>query len=277
MAHVKTVWDEATAITPARLNNLEGQYDEAVAYANAERADGSKPLLCEIVATLAGETPTAGRIVDAQDAGKFYGGTGSAWRVMRSASGDAVAAEVLIGKTFSNDAGDGLTGTLSVIKSIQRGVVTTGTTNTDVNISGVNLDYSIVQTHAARYAYPEVSAGVPNPYAYFLSSTYLRIVVKSGKQYDVAWEVTEFSPAVIQSIQRGVATLPSYTTTVDVTIDSVNTAKAMLIVGDYYASNGGDHARARIRLKDATTIECYRDYGSAGVSAELHWNVVEFK
>ncbi len=139
------------------------------------------------------------------------------------------------------------------------------------------MGYSILQIYSARYDYPEDSAYDPNPYAYFLSGTKFRVVVKTARKYDVAWEVVEFAPAVIQSVQRGVAILPNYTTTVDVAISSVNTAKAMLIVGDYYASNGGDHARARIRLKDATTVECYRDYGSAGVSAELHWNVVEFK
>lgn len=82
MAYTKTNWTEETAITTARLNNMETQYDEAAGYADAKRADADEILKCEIVATL----PTAaqahaGRIVFNLEDGQFYGGTGVKWKV----------------------------------------------------------------------------------------------------------------------------------------------------------------------------------------------------
>ncbi|MGI5840153.1 MAG: beta-propeller fold lactonase family protein [bacterium] len=80
MAYTKTNWTEATAITTARLNKMETQYDEAAGYADAKRADADEILKCEIVATL----PTAaqahaGRIIFNLEDGQFYGGTGVNW------------------------------------------------------------------------------------------------------------------------------------------------------------------------------------------------------
>lgn len=84
MAYVPTVWAEDVAITAARLNNLEGQYDEAAAYAVAVRASDAAELRVEVVATITGETPTAGRLVYATDVKLLYGGNGTAWKLLGS-------------------------------------------------------------------------------------------------------------------------------------------------------------------------------------------------
>lgn len=44
MAYTKTIWTEATGITTARLNNLETQYDEAIAEA-ASMVNNAKPVI----------------------------------------------------------------------------------------------------------------------------------------------------------------------------------------------------------------------------------------
>lgn len=79
MAYTKTTWANDVAVTSARLNNMETQYDEALAEAVNVRKDSTKELRAEVVATLTGETPTAGRLVHNTDNGFFYGGNGSAW------------------------------------------------------------------------------------------------------------------------------------------------------------------------------------------------------
>lgn len=50
MAYTKTIWTEATGITTARLNNLETQYDKAVAEA-ASMVDNAKPVIGSYVGT----------------------------------------------------------------------------------------------------------------------------------------------------------------------------------------------------------------------------------
>lgn len=84
MAYTKTAWleDGSTPINETRLNNLETQYDEAIAQAAVIRADSTKELRAEVVATLTGETPTAGRLLLNSDNGFFYGGDGSAFNLI---------------------------------------------------------------------------------------------------------------------------------------------------------------------------------------------------
>lgn len=84
MAYVKTAWleDGSTPINATRLNKAETQYDEAVAQAAVVRADSTKEIRAEVVATLTGETPTVGRLLLNTDNGFFYGGDGSAWNLI---------------------------------------------------------------------------------------------------------------------------------------------------------------------------------------------------
>lgn len=84
MAYTKTAWleDGSTPINATRLNNLETQYDEAVAQAAVVRADNTKELRAEVVATLTGETAEAGRLVLNSNNGFFYGGDGSAFNLI---------------------------------------------------------------------------------------------------------------------------------------------------------------------------------------------------
>jgi len=66
------------------MNHAETQYDEAAAYSDALRADNTKEIEAESVATLTGETPTAGRLVFDTETGYLYGGNGTAWVLMGS-------------------------------------------------------------------------------------------------------------------------------------------------------------------------------------------------
>ncbi|MGI5840154.1 MAG: hypothetical protein ACOX8W_10915 [bacterium] len=78
MAYTKTVWTSETDITPARLDHLETQYDEAVAYIDANlRTDTSKELRVQVAA--AAPVHAAGKIYYNSTTGVFAGSDGSAW------------------------------------------------------------------------------------------------------------------------------------------------------------------------------------------------------
>ncbi|MGI5840530.1 MAG: hypothetical protein ACOX8W_12945 [bacterium] len=78
MAYTKTVWTSETDITPARLDHLETQYDEAVAYTDAHlRSDTSLELRAEVAA--AAPIHAVGRIYFNSTTGIFAGSDGSAW------------------------------------------------------------------------------------------------------------------------------------------------------------------------------------------------------
>lgn len=81
MSYTKTTWveDGSTPINATRLNNLETQYDESIADAEALRKDSTKELLVESK-TVSGETATEGRLIF--DNGVLYGADGSAFSIL---------------------------------------------------------------------------------------------------------------------------------------------------------------------------------------------------
>ena len=84
ISYSKTNWleDGSTPINATRLNNLETQYDEAIAQAAVVRADSTKEIRAEVVATLTGETPTAGRLMFS--GGALYGGNGTSFDILQN-------------------------------------------------------------------------------------------------------------------------------------------------------------------------------------------------
>lgn len=81
MSYTKTNWveDGSTPINETRLNNLETQYDESIADAEALRKDSTKELRVEST-TASGETATEGRLIF--DNGVLYGADGSAFSIL---------------------------------------------------------------------------------------------------------------------------------------------------------------------------------------------------
>jgi hypothetical protein len=87
--------------------------------------------------------------------------------------------------------------------------------------------------------------------------------------------VGDFTPlSMIKSIQRGIATLNTGTT-LDVTITSVDPAKAMLIVNSIGLDGSTSQLHfARGRIVNATTISFTRP--SSAASTTVDWQVVEY-
>ena len=80
MAYTKVNWNESKAITAARLNQMEEQYDEAVAKGILLRKDSSEELRAEVVTTF----PTAGtpgRMIYHSGESRYYYDDGTNWRM----------------------------------------------------------------------------------------------------------------------------------------------------------------------------------------------------
>jgi len=78
MAYTKNTWTEALAITHDRLNNLETQYDEAVAEGENLRKDSSKELRLHVAASHPG-SPVTGQIYFNTAQQLVYLYNGAAW------------------------------------------------------------------------------------------------------------------------------------------------------------------------------------------------------
>lgn len=81
MAYSKTTWAETTARSLANLNNLETQYDEAIADAITLRADNSEELRVETAASVP-SAGTAGRLLFNTTDSVLYYDTGSVWKAL---------------------------------------------------------------------------------------------------------------------------------------------------------------------------------------------------
>jgi hypothetical protein len=86
---------------------------------------------------------------------------------------------------------------------------------------------------------------------------------------------------VINSIQTGTITIPSgNNSTVDATITSVNTSKAVVIPGGYYLSGGvsdPNGVNVTLHLAGATTVRATHAIDIGAASVVVRYTVVEFK
>ena len=80
MAYIKVVWDETKAITAERLNQMEEQYDEAVAKGILLRKDSSEELRAEVVTEFPANG-NAGRMIYHSGESRYYYDDGTNWRM----------------------------------------------------------------------------------------------------------------------------------------------------------------------------------------------------
>jgi hypothetical protein len=82
MAYTKNTWTEGLAITHTRLNNLETQYDEAVAEGINIRKDSTKEIRVQVGTSLPG-SPAAGMMFFHTELNVMYFYDGTAWRLFK--------------------------------------------------------------------------------------------------------------------------------------------------------------------------------------------------
>jgi hypothetical protein len=157
-------------------------------------------------------------------------------------------------------------GQRSMIKRIQRGTITvasavtaTGTiTAVDVNNSVLMFLGDLAQTATANY-------NDSNCYIELTNSTTLTIT-RSGAApgySTVSYEVIEYWPGVLKSIQRGTISLGGVASST-ATITAVDTQKASLIYLGRFGNNAADPSRQLIMvvLTNSTTVTASRVTGT---------------
>lgn len=202
--YTKTNWleDGSTPINETRLNNLETQYDEAIAQAAVVRADSTKELRAEVVATLTGETPTAGRMVLNSDNGFFYGGNGSAWGLI--GGGINIKSYQKIYHTF--DGASPITDFNAEI-TISLGTAVSDHTKCIVLVHG-NYPYNLGFTYTSGFTYNVPSQTVYLPfYAYMTDNNTIKLVPSYTEPDSSSAYISNISITNLTSAQRISTTL----------------------------------------------------------------------
>ena len=175
MAYVKINWTTTTARSTDNLEHMETQYDEAVAEGISLRADNTKELRVQVVASA--PAGVAGQLYFNTANGQLYAYNGSAWTHI----GPSQIANIY----YIN------------------GTIAGGATTTTENIgAAVDLDRSIVQDVSFR---ANASPLYQMTAAWFLSDTQVRFSRKqsSATAISVSATVVEYYEGVIKQISRG--------------------------------------------------------------------------
>ncbi len=182
----------------------------------------------------------------------------------------------------------------SAIKSLQSGsCATTGTGLTcTVSITSVNTSSTVILplgTLASRQAY--IGLG---DWRFTMELTNSSTVTCTRNTYDsggletgtCSFQVVEFQPSLVKSVQRGLISMGVNGSSFNTTISSVNTAKATIFacgIRDNGGTNSGSGAYGGIEgwlpsLTNSSTLNISAALGGSGVvSGSFCWQVLEFR
>jgi len=175
----------------------------------------------------------------------------------------------------------GLWGRSSLIKSVQRG---TGSYASTVTIASVVPENSLL-----FYSGNLFSANNDNKQYWFqrvslTNATTLTFTLTGGAGTTTAgWQVIEFPPGVLKSVQRGTITLAAGAGSGTATITGVDTAKSVVnilgssnndtVTGGYA---GGQETTSYAVLTNATTVTATRNAAAGAIAMVVSYEVVEF-
>ena len=238
MAYTKTTWSETTPRSLANLNNLETQYDEAVADAVALRADNTEELRVQVAAS-APAGGVAGQLYFNSAESQMYYHNGTDW--------------VLLG--------------VRLIKSVQRVFYSFSGSSDTETISAVVLANSIIfrpicggsNTSSATR---EVRATLSNTTT-VLFERYSDSGSANGDCY-----VVEYYPGAVKSIQKGTQDGVTFLGA-SVTITAVDTTKSVVHV-TFKTDNTIGSVQAA--LSSSTELS----FLALGGTADVAWTVVEY-
>lgn len=172
-------------------------------------------------------------------------------------------------------------GASSLIDSVQRG---TGSYASTVTITAVDTSRSVL-----LYGGNQFSANNDNKQYWFqraslTNSTTVTFTLTGGAGINTAgWQVIEFKPGVLKSVQRGTFTLAAGQGSATATITAVNTNKSLLCVlgssnndsvtGGYL---GGQETTTYTELTNATTVTATRNTAAGAIATVVSYEVWEF-
>lgn len=163
----------------------------------------------------------------------------------------------------------------SNIKSVQRGIVSSGTSApANITISPVDINNSIVLVYDTYYGNPATYNKLQIKVRGRLTATNTITfeVEAGGNGWQTAWQVIEFKN--IKSLQKGTASVGNGTVTL-ATISPVDLTKAIVFFS--HTTNDTQPEPVDIILSvyllDAQTLKCCGFYGA---TKTINWHVVEF-
>lgn len=165
----------------------------------------------------------------------------------------------------------------SIVKSLQRGTVTAtgGNATGNATVTAVNTSFASLRYLGRTESNGGSGDGIG--YIQLLNSTTVQLIraFTAGNNI-VSWELVEYQPFFIKSIQRGVISCSGAGNTA--TITSVNTAKAHLnYLGNYTNDNASGNSSewfVRLDLTNATTVTATIASGLANY--QVSFEVIEF-
>lgn len=201
MAYTKTNWVETTPRSLANLNNMETQYDEAIAQGESLREDNTKALRAQVSATVLA-SGVAGQLYFNSTNGQMYVYNGTAW--------------VHLGP--------------NKIEKEYNGIHTVSGTSTTINLpeSFEYADRACIYNH--QHQGGSISSEDMNTLTWSDSDKLLAQAYQSGGGADLIIRIVQFYPGVVKSLQRKVVQKTSVgTETIDTAISSVDTNKTLLL------------------------------------------------
>lgn len=188
--------------------------------------------------------------------------------------GTATASQVLQGYTLGTENGV-VSGSYipTSVKSIQRGTVilAVGTLSTDVSISSININNTIVKITKKATTSSTDTTNV-NAAAILTGSTTIKLEREAGSltALEISWEVIEFIS--VKSLQSGVTVSDTQSTTVNIT--SVNANKALIFLS--YKTNSNGNTSTEGLLATLNTNSIIFNQTLSGYSKTVAWQVIEF-
>lgn len=169
--------------------------------------------------------------------------------------------------------------TNSLVQSVQRGTTTvaSGSAGTNTAITQVDLANAIIVFTGQTFGSNNIAWNSATGYLRITSNvqvTVNRVASAGAGSLVTYWEVIEFAPGVVKSIQRGTVTSNGTTA-----ITEVNTAKSQLYYLGWLGTDATTGANQtvevpRIALASSTSVACSNGNGDA--ASTVSFAVVEF-
>lgn len=173
-----------------------------------------------------------------------------------------------------------LWGASSLIKSIQRGTISTTLTSGSATINAVDMNNSFVRYGSMTQTQANNNWAVGLGGVHLDTATTVSLVLgANGGTAVFAFEVVEFLPGVIKSVQRGQIILTGVATSTTATVTAVNVNKASLSSTGWAINAPGapntDNA-SKVVLTDGTTVTANRIDASGTYTTYNRWELLEF-
>jgi len=169
----------------------------------------------------------------------------------------------------------GLWGANSLIKSVQRGTLGLGgASSASVTVSAVAPENSVLRYLGSTSDFAGANASAASARIELASATSITAYNPGGTTVYVTWELLEYLPGIVKSVQRGTLA-DAATGAAAVTINAVNLAKTALHFLGFTTNVADTRTNPRMSMNDATTVVIW--VGGAGVGTNnCGYQVVEY-